>query len=294
MKISLVIPNYNSGNIIERAISSVVSQNYPDLELILVDGGSTDESIRICREHADLFSVFVSEPDAGIADALNKGFARASGDLFGWLAADDELAPGALHHWNELFQRHPEVDAITGGCLRVFEDGSTLITTPRADVMQRITFNNGIEQPSTLWRAGLHRRIGALDTSYKLAFDWDLWCRFRKAGARVMPIDRVMSHYHFSATNLTSSSGEKLMREMFRVVRTHGPYFGLVAYVYLALFKYFDLHGCFDKPKTWSLRRAALRVFLGFLYVIFTPRIIRAYNWKFISRQMRGLVWFRR
>lgn len=295
LKISVVIPNYNSGPVIERALTSIAAQNYPNLELILADGGSTDESIRICRARAERFALIISEKDEGIADALNKGFAKATGELFGWLAADDELAPGALHHWNELFRAHPEVDVITGACLRIYEDGSKSLVVPRADVMERIGFTDGIEQPSTMWRAALHRKVAPLDTSFKLAFDWDLWCRFRNAGARLMPVSQLMSHYHFSATNLTSSSGERVVGELFRVTRKHGPWFGLIAYVYLGIFRCFDMRGCFDKPKTCSMpRRVAFNVTLGILYVIFTRRLIKGYSWKYASRQIRGLVWYRR
>jgi len=295
LKISLVIPNFNSGRTIERALGSIAAQNYPDLELILADGGSTDDSLDICRAQQDRFALIISEKDDGAADALNKAFARATGDLFGWLAADDVLAPGALHHWNELFREHPDIDVITGGCLRVYEDGSTQVTEPRKDAADRVRFNNVIEQPSTLWRAALHRKAGPLDPSLRLAFDWDLWCRFSRAGARFMTIPRVMSHYHFSATNLTSTGGEKVMREMFRVVRKHGPYFGLVAYVYLMLFKVFDLRGCYDKPKSCSPAwRLLFHVTRGLLGLVFTPRIIKGYSWSFASRQMRGLVWYNR
>lgn len=295
LKITLVVPNFNSGRTIERALQSIANQNYPNLELILADGGSTDESILICDQQRERFAFIISEKDDGPADALNKAFAHATGDLFGWLAADDELVPGALHHWNELFQKHPDVDVITGGCLRIYEDGSKQVTEPRKDAADRVLFNNVMEQPSTLWRAALHRKAGPLDASLRLAFDWDLWCRFRRAGGRFMTIPRVVSIYHFSATNLTSTGGEKVVREMFQVVRNHGPCFGLVAYVYLFLFTVFDLRGCYDKPKSCSPGwRLLFHITRGLLSLVFTPRVVKGYSWSFASRQMRGLVWYRR
>ncbi len=291
-KISLVIPTYNSGPVLERALTSVLSQSYPNLELILADGGSEDESRAICERYRDRFAVFISEPDDGIAHALNRAFRHASGDLYGWLAADDELAPGALQFWADIFGSE-DVDVVTGGCRRFFPNGRCVTTTPAANVMERITYHNGIEQPSTLWRADLHKRAGELDTSLKLGFDWDFWCRFQRLGARVKVTERVLSHYHFSAGNLTSQGGRRQMEEMFRIVRTYGPYKGLTAYLYRALYLLFDLHGCYDRPPTApAWRQAAFHATIAALYRLLPRQVVNGYNWNFASRQERGLVWY--
>jgi glycosyltransferase involved in cell wall biosynthesis len=159
-KVSIIVPNYNSGKVIERCLNSIFNQNYPNLELILADGGSNDDSIEICRKYHSRFTVFISEPDGGIAEALNKGFQCSTGDIYAWLAADDELAPGALIRIARIFTDSPGVDVITGGCQRYFPDGSTVETIPPNDLLTRILFQNVIEQPSTFWRAGLHNRTG--------------------------------------------------------------------------------------------------------------------------------------
>src|SRR5579885_1698267 len=110
LKFSIVIPNYNSGPVLERALRSLVSQHYPDLQLILIDAGSTDASREIIERYRPHLDTVVIEKDNGQADALNKGFARATGDVFGWLCADDELLPGALHHAAEIFSANPQAD----------------------------------------------------------------------------------------------------------------------------------------------------------------------------------------
>lgn len=292
-KITLIVPNYNSGAVIERCLTSIFTQDYPALELILADGGSTDQSIEIARAHRDKFAVFISEPDKGIADALNKGFAQASGEIFCWLAADDELAPGALARAAGILAARPEVDVVTGGCLRLFADGTSVVTTPPADLTDRIRFQNVIEQPSTFWRAGLHRRVGGIDQSLKLAFDWDLWGRFNDANARFEIVPDVLSHYHFSDDNLTSRSGEKTMKEMYEVVRRYGPGNGLTAEMYRFLFYNFDLHGVYDRPPTCNkLRAAGFAAVLPLLYLVFGRKLVHGYNWSFASRQMRNLKWY--
>lgn len=292
-RISLIVPNYNSGSIITRCLESIFSQNYQNLELILADGGSNDESIEICRRFRDRFSLFTSEPDSGIAEALNNAFAKATGDIFAWLAADDELAPGALEHIVRIFEGAPDVDVVTGGCRRYFPDGSMVETVPPKDLTKRIRFQNVIEQPSTFWRSSLHRRMGELDASLKLAFDWEFWCRFNKAGARFEIIPDILSHYHFSDDNLTSRSGERTMKEMFKVVAHYGPYRGVTAYLYRFLFYTFDLHGCYDRPPTGSRRRQAIfYACLPVLYAVFGKTIVNGYNWSFASRQMRNMKWY--
>lgn len=293
LRITLVIPNYNSGAVIRRCLESVVRQAYPHLDLILADGGSEDESIEICREYADHFTVFHSEPDSGIAEALNKAFDVATGDIFAWLAADDELAPGALNRVAAQFAESPGTDVITGGCRRYFPDGTTVETIPPQDLAHRIRFQNVIEQPSTFWRAQLHRRAGRIDERLKLAFDWELWCRFNRLGAKFLIVPDVLSHYHFSDDNLTSRSGERTMKEMFRVVSCYGPYRGVIAHVYRFLFYRFDLHGCYDRPPTCTgLRRYAFYASLAVLRGIFGKTLIYGYNWNFASRQMRNLKWY--
>ncbi len=292
-RITIVIPSYNSGPVIERCLASIAAQGYEYLELILADGESTDESIEICRHWRDRFSVFISEPDSGIAEALNRGFAQATGDIFGWLAADDELAPGALDRVARIFADNSGVDVVTGGCRRYFPDGSRVETVPPDDLTERIRFKNVIEQPSTFWRADLHRRTGVLDTRLKLAFDWDFWCRFAKAGATFHVDPYVLSHYHFSDDNLTSRGGEKTMKEMFSVVARYGPYHGLTAYLYRFLFHAFDLHGCYDRPPSGSRwRQAIFYGLLPVLYAIFGTKIVNGYNWNFASRQMRNKKWY--
>ena len=292
-RITIVVPSYNSGPAIERCLASISAQGYENLELILADGGSTDESIEICRRWRNRFAVFISEPDSGIAEALNRGFAQATGDIFGWLAADDELAPGALERVARIFAQNSDVDVVTGGCRRYFPDGSIVETVPPPDLTERIRYQNVIEQPSTFWRAALHRRIGLIDTGLKLAFDWDLWCRFADVEANCRVVSEVLSNYHFSDDNLTSRGGEKTMKEMFKVVSRYGPYRGLTAYLYRFLFYAFDLHGCYDQPPSGSKwRQSLLYGLLPVLYAIYGTKVVNGYNWNFASRQMRNKKWY--
>jgi glycosyltransferase involved in cell wall biosynthesis len=293
MKISIVIPNYNSGEVLERAIRSLVDQEYPNLQLIMADSNSTDASRDIIERYHDRFDTVLTERDEGQADGLNKAFRYADGEIFGWLCSDDEHMPGCLTHVAEAFRTHPEADVLIGGCERVFADGSRLKTKADPQTWERIGILNVIEQPSTFWRAGLHRKLGELDTSFHLAFDWDLWCRMRHAGASLRTTDRVLSRYYFSATNKSGNSGRLVTKEMFRVIRRYGPLHGGLAYIFRFLYHRFDLKGCYDHPPTCSKRRAAaFGLSLRLLCKAFGKPLIYSYNWHFASLQERGLPWW--
>ena len=294
LKISVVVPSYNAAATIGRALDSLARQAYPNLQVICVDGKSADDTLAVIRGYGPLVSHLISEPDNGPAHAINKGFRLADGDLFGWLGADDELAPGALTRFAEVFSSHPDVDLVTGGCRRHFPDGSASVTHVRDDFHATISFFNGIEQPSTLWRRTAHRRAGELNETFQLAFDWEWWNRLDSIGARFMAVEWVLSHYHFSDSNKTSVGGRSVVNEMYRVVKAYGPYRGVVADVYYLLYRAFDLRGFYDKPSdlpAWKKR--VFFVTLSALYKLFDARIVNSYNWNFASKQERGLCWYR-
>ncbi len=307
-KISIVIPCYNAASTIERTVKSLISQQYPRLELILIDGQSQDDTMAIVNSYQHHFTQIVSEPDSGQANALNKGFKLATGEIWGWLCADDEFTDGALLYFAKLFENQPEIDAVSAGCRRIFADGSTFNTKPRADAMARIAYHNGIEQPSTLWRSTLHQQVGELDESYHYAFDWVWWNQLQQAGVRLLVTDRVVSCYYFSDSNKTSTGSRDLVNEMYRIVKYYGPLRGYLADVYLFIYNNFDLAGYYDKSPertyfSWVIclllaRHNPLKVCtwvfcLCGLSIIFGKDRILAYNWNFASKQERNLCWYK-
>jgi hypothetical protein len=156
-----------------------------------------------------------------------------------------------------------------------------------------MALRNDFEQPSTFWRADIHRKAGQIDESYKLAFDWEWWNRLRAIGAQFHRIDGVLSHYYFTETNLTSRGGQQVIDEMARVTETYAS--PRVAAVYRFMYQQFDLKGDLD-VSTGQLprwRRIRLRVVRGALRWMFGPLVIDNYNWNWASKQVRGVVWFK-
>jgi glycosyltransferase involved in cell wall biosynthesis len=291
----LATPCLNAAATIERTLDSVRQQAYPNLEYLVLDGGSKDGTPAIVERYADIVTRIVSEKDKNIADALNKGFRTATGDVFAYINADDTLAPGALAFVDDFFRNNPGVDVLTGGCRRVFADGSEITTAPSPEFLDLMAMRNGVEQPSTFWRAAAHRKAGEFDDTYALSFDWEWWNRLQASGARFAATERPLSTYYFTDDNLTSRGGQRVIDEMERVTRTYAPNGPALARAYRFIFNVYDMHGFYDVPfrQLPRLKQALLAAGLAPLYALYGRRAINAYNWNWASKQIRGRVWYR-
>jgi glycosyltransferase involved in cell wall biosynthesis len=185
-RITLVTACLNDAATLDETIRSVLEQDYPDLEYLIVDGGSHDGTQDVIRRYETRLSHWVSEPDRGHAHALNKGFARATGAVMGWLNADDVLHRGALRLLADVFGAFEDVEWLTAQPSHLSPDGAAVATYPPRR-WSRLAFLTGehryIQQESTFWRRSLWERSGArLDERYRLACDFELWARlFRHA-----------------------------------------------------------------------------------------------------------------
>lgn len=183
-KISIVTVNYNGALYLERTIQSVLSQKYPNLEYVIIDGGSTDGSLDIIRKYESQLHYWVSEPDKGMYDALQKGFEKTSGDIMGWINSDDLFHSKAFFRIAELFSDYPQIKWLTGVPTAIDEADNVMV--PRAydyPVWSKLRFYamdyKWIQQESTVWRRSLWEKIGSkLNTSLKFAGDFDLWLNF--------------------------------------------------------------------------------------------------------------------
>jgi len=195
--ISIVTPSYEQGRYLERTLYSVLNQNYPNLEYVVQDGGSSDET-RAVLEHFDgSLSHWASKPDDGQADAINRGFEHTSGEIMAYLNSDDLLLPGSLAYVARYFAAHPKVDAVYGHRILIDEHDGQIgaWVLPRHDD-KTLTFADYIPQETLFWRRELWERAGArIDTSLKFAIDWDLLLRFREAGARIVRLPRFLGAF---------------------------------------------------------------------------------------------------
>jgi len=182
-RISLVTPVFNSAKYIEQTFESVFSQKYLNLEYFVMDGGSTDGTVEIIRKYESRITGWVSEPDRGMYDALNKGFARTTGEVMGWISATDTLRAGGLAIVGSVFSQFPEVEWITGRRTCLNEEGEVQRVDPLM-TWSRYSFLCGvpmryIQQESTYWRRSLWERAGGcMDGARRSAGDFELWVRF--------------------------------------------------------------------------------------------------------------------
>jgi glycosyltransferase involved in cell wall biosynthesis len=196
--ISVVTCSFRQARYLERAMRSVLEQDYPSLEYIVIDGGSSDGSAEIIRRYARALAYWVCEPDRGQTDALIKGFARASGEVWGWLCSDDLLLPGALRTVGEYFARHPRVMAAYGDALWIDAGGRFLRPKKEMGFNRFVLLHdhNYIPQPAMFWRRELYRRVNGLDARFDLAMDADLWARF-SAVTRIAHIPAYLACMRF-------------------------------------------------------------------------------------------------
>jgi hypothetical protein len=188
-RISIVTPSFNQEAFLERAIRSVLDQDMPPHEYVVVDGGSTDGSVEVIRRYADRLTWWVSEKDRGQSHAINKGFERCAGDVFAWINSDDYLLPGALRAVADAWRKDADAGAWVGACARVVEDGGEGTPIPvrslDRDELGRRWPVLYFGQPACFFSAEAWRTCGPLDESLHLAMDTDLWlkmlARFRFA-----------------------------------------------------------------------------------------------------------------
>jgi glycosyltransferase involved in cell wall biosynthesis len=196
-KISIVTPSYNQGRFIEETIRSVLLQGYPNLEYIIIDGGSTDNSVEIIKKYEPWLTYWVSEPDRGQSHGINKGFEKAAGEVFGWLNSDDYFHPGALGTLMTFRQAHLDAVAWAGAGVYVDINGAPLHRgAPRVGNKAQIgdwEYGACFYQPSCLFSAELFHAVGGLDEGLHIALDIDLWLRFAETG-RFAAIDEVISY----------------------------------------------------------------------------------------------------
>lgn len=206
-KISIVTPNLNGEAFLEETILSVLGQNYPNLEYIVIDGGSTDRSVEIIKKYEDCLTYWISEPDNGLYDALQKGFEKSTGEIMTWINSDDILHVHSFKTVNETFEKYYFIHWITGLCSQIDENGrnigaNNILKWSRLDyLMGNYKF---IQQEGTFWKRDLWEKAGSyIDKSFKLAGDYDLWNRFFLF-EKLYSINSILASFRVRKTNQLS------------------------------------------------------------------------------------------
>jgi glycosyltransferase involved in cell wall biosynthesis len=238
MRISIVTPSLNQCGFIPEMLASLGGQDYPDWEHVVFDAGSTDGSVEVWREWEGKVRsesesesesgerrvrVFV-EPDRGQSDAINKGMRAATGEIVGWLNADDVLMPGALAKVAEAFEKNPDAVVVYGVGAKTDLEGRIIKEVPfREFCPKRLSWAFGAVQPAMFFRRDAYWKVGGLDESLHYAMDWDLLLKLSKVG-KVVAIPDHLANIRYYPETKTNTGGWKRMREIARIARRHhGP-----------------------------------------------------------------------
>ena len=217
--VSIITPSYNQAQYLEQTLRSVLEQDYPRIEYIVIDGASTDGSVDIIEKYGDRLAFWVSEKDTGQAEAINKGLARAAGEIVAWLNSDDFYFPGAVAAAVKAFESHPEAGLVYGDTVAVDEKGDAIHYPKYAqwNLEDLLTFNI-IGQPAVFMRRDVLLKAGYLDPSFHFLLDHQLWIRMAALAPMVYVPERwAAGRFHESAKNVAQAA--KFGEEAFRILK---------------------------------------------------------------------------
>jgi glycosyltransferase involved in cell wall biosynthesis len=222
-RISIVTPSHNQAAFIEETMHSVRDQRYPSMEHIIIDGASTDRSVSILQEYSQTLGwqhlKWISEPDRGQSDAVNKGFRMATGDIIGWLNSDDLYATGSFARVTRAFDENPLVDFIYGDYLIIDETGKTLISKREIDFDWEIMLCglNYIAQPNVFFRSKVFKKLGYLNDSLHFAMDYEFWLRAATRGLLFQHIPSALAACRWHLGAKTVSRNPHIEEELLSV-----------------------------------------------------------------------------
>ena len=218
-RISIITPSFNQAKFLRQTIESVISQDYQNIEYIIIDGASSDGSLEIIKAYESHLAYWESVSDKGQTDAINKGFARATGKYLAWLNSDDIYQPGAVSEAVDYLEGHPDVGLVYGDCAFIDAKGKRIGLFPAAktDYARLRRGYVHIPQQSSFFRAALWKRVGPLDPSFYFAMDYDLWVRLATEARLAYLPGRLWAGFRLHGDAKTVAADAKCWPEMLRV-----------------------------------------------------------------------------
>lgn len=212
-RVSIVTPSFNQAQFLEKTILSVINQDYPNIEYIVIDGGSTDGSQEIIKKYEDKITHWVSEKDNGQSDAINKGFRKCTGEIVAWINSDDLYVDGAISRIVKFLAGHPDVDMVHGDLDFIDSTGKVLFNIKSRDfTLQELMVKNRVSQPATFWKRKIFDEIGYLDENRHYIMDYDFWVRAAMK-FNVRHIDATIARFRLHGESKTVSNSDLFLIE---------------------------------------------------------------------------------
>ena len=233
--VSIITPSFNQAQYLEATIQSVLGQDYPRIEYIIVDGGSTDGSVDVIKKYEGRLAWWVSEQDKGQTDAINKGFNRANGGILAWLNSDDTYNPGAVSAAVKFLMDNPEIAMVYADCDFINEQGGVIgkFNSAQTDHHRLREGYVHIPQQTMFFRAKYWKELGPLDPSFYFAMDYDLWTRISSRAPIKYLRGQTWANFRIHNFGKTSSADDRCWPEMLRVhYRDGGGFFSVIVAKY--------------------------------------------------------------
>lgn len=223
IKVSIITPSFNQALFLEDCIRSVLSQSYPNIEYIIIDGGSSDGSLEIIKKYEDQLAYWISEPDKGQSEAINKGFRKATGDVIAWLNSDDMYFPDAVATAVRVFNQNPELTLFYGDCVFIDDSGCFLRYFTEVEdfnLDRLLNFSDFIMQPTTFFSRSQLIKVSFLDEGLEYTMDWDLWCKLARVGPVHYERKLIAANRDYRQTK-TNTGGIRRLGEIQRLNSRH-------------------------------------------------------------------------
>ncbi len=229
-KISVITPSYNQGQFIEETILSVIGQDYPNLEYIVIDGGSNDNTVDILKKYEKQFAYWVSEKDSGQSEAINKGFKKATGEIVCWLNSDDIFIKDALHKVVKFFNENQELDLVNGQLILI--DEHSRILSSNFNIEQNKWYaKHGIyyiSQPSLFWKREIFDKVGFLREDFHASMDLDFLIKIFKNNFKVGHLEKILAGFRIHNSSKSSAGWDNVsfLRDLIELKKIHGKDYG--------------------------------------------------------------------
>jgi glycosyltransferase involved in cell wall biosynthesis len=235
--VSIITPSYNQGKYLDETMRSVLEQDYPHIEYLVIDGGSTDNTVDVIRSHENKLAYWCSEKDRGQTDAINKGFARAKGQILAYINSDDTYNPGAVRQAVNYLREHPDVGVVYSDLNFIDANSRVIGKFPAAQTDLR-KLRRGyvhVPQPATFFRADFWKQVGPLDSTFFFAMDYDLWVRLAAVTKLQYLPGPIWANFRMHLDAKTINADERCWPEMLRVhYRDGGSFFSPIVAKYYA------------------------------------------------------------